>query len=345
MPGYKQIVIVGAPRSGTTLLRVLLGRHSRIFALPETPWIAGGYTDVSIRHLEDFLLNNPKGSKQLIQADPIAIKAALRKLLDATLTTDLTLQKPSIEFIAVKTPDDAGFPDFLLDYFPDAYFLHITRDGRDVALSTIEAFSKPGVAKVMAEGHGLLTFWNVLQRWRYFETQIKRIKDAGKAYYRIKYEDLVSDPDERMRQVFDWLQLEPEPVSNPGSEISPQEILPEHEAGSRDVNRQRSVNVSSRERWPRLLHPNTHSKIDQEFGEFLNESGYPPCCAAAARPEPSNPLFMSSIERLHSPYPLSHCRFHIRKIRPFLRDLIPALRKEVSKCIHRHFWEDKRPHP
>ena len=37
------IFIIGVPRSGTTLLRVILDSHTQIAAAPETPWILGGY--------------------------------------------------------------------------------------------------------------------------------------------------------------------------------------------------------------------------------------------------------------------------------------------------------------
>src|SRR5579864_3806874 len=37
--------IVGVPRSGTSLCRMLLGCHPRVFAPSETPWLFGAYGD------------------------------------------------------------------------------------------------------------------------------------------------------------------------------------------------------------------------------------------------------------------------------------------------------------
>lgn len=342
MTQFRRIVILGAPRSGTTLLRVLLGRHPAIFALPETPWISGGYTKVSIRHLENFLLNDPKGSRNLLQVEPKVIKIALRRLLEATLETKFTDRKSTAQFIAVKTPDDAGFPDFLMEYFPDAYFLHITRDGRDVALSTIETFSQPGIAKVLAEGHGLLTFWNALKRWCYFQNQIQQIPNAGKPYFQLKYENLVADVDGTMNQIFDWLQVPPHNVSEPVADDSNTEMLPDHEAGSRDVRERPIVTPSSVGRWRQLLDPDTFSIIDKEFGEHLITSGYPLCNSVKVNSEPSEPGFLSSVAALHSPYPTSRFRFRLNKIIPLIKDLVPAIRKTASRHIHAHFWEDKQ---
>ena len=49
---FSPIFIVGVPRSGTTLLRVLLDSHSGILALPETPWLSGAYGGpLSLRQL------------------------------------------------------------------------------------------------------------------------------------------------------------------------------------------------------------------------------------------------------------------------------------------------------
>ena len=53
------IFIVGVPRSGTTLLRVILDSHSRIACGPEAPWLAR--SDHSIKNLYQFMAQDPLG--------------------------------------------------------------------------------------------------------------------------------------------------------------------------------------------------------------------------------------------------------------------------------------------
>jgi hypothetical protein len=59
----RPIIILGVPRGGTTLLRVLLGSHPRIQAASETPWTCGGYGANSLRHLIDHLKNDHTGPR------------------------------------------------------------------------------------------------------------------------------------------------------------------------------------------------------------------------------------------------------------------------------------------
>src|SRR5262249_48786345 len=54
--------IVGVPRSGTTLCRMLLGSHPRICAPSETPWLFGAYgEDVSLQGLLRVLCGSRYG--------------------------------------------------------------------------------------------------------------------------------------------------------------------------------------------------------------------------------------------------------------------------------------------
>ena len=62
------IVILGVPRSGTTLLRVLLDSHSMVAGAPETPWLTGGYGDFSIRSLVESLNDHKIGPVQTLIA-------------------------------------------------------------------------------------------------------------------------------------------------------------------------------------------------------------------------------------------------------------------------------------
>ena len=56
------IFIIGVPRSGTTLLRIILDSHSQIAGASETPWILGSYgPESSFRNLLDSLIRDKLG--------------------------------------------------------------------------------------------------------------------------------------------------------------------------------------------------------------------------------------------------------------------------------------------
>ena len=56
------IFTIGVPRSGTTLLRVMLDSHPEIAAGPECPWISGSYSKTtSFSDLYYSLVNDMRG--------------------------------------------------------------------------------------------------------------------------------------------------------------------------------------------------------------------------------------------------------------------------------------------
>src|SRR5438046_2599807 len=60
---FAPIFIIGVPRSGTTLLRVLLDSHSEIAGLPETPWLLGAYgSEISLKAMLSGLIDGPYGA-------------------------------------------------------------------------------------------------------------------------------------------------------------------------------------------------------------------------------------------------------------------------------------------
>lgn len=144
--------IVGCGRSGTTLLRLILSGHSRIHILPET-W----FVEPLVRQLP---LTEPLTSAQVQSAIAIVTGhyrwpdmdigaedfKAWAMTLDAPRLVDLVnlvyrhhLEKSGKARFGDKTPPYIGIVPELAVLYPDAKFIHLIRDGRDVAISFIEA--------------------------------------------------------------------------------------------------------------------------------------------------------------------------------------------------------------
>ena len=113
-----------------------------------------------------------------------------------------------------KTPDYTGHYKLLIDLFPDVKIIHVVRDGRDVALSFINQWWGPKDILVAAD------YWK------------KRIKTgaSGKyilspnVWYEIKYEDLLTCPQETFAGLLKFLQLDRD--SNQALVDFEQKILP-----------------------------------------------------------------------------------------------------------------------
>lgn len=132
-----------------------------------------------------------------------------------------------------KSPDYVRRLPMLQALFPQSRFLHIIRDGRDVALSTIEWAREdkgPGRFKLwQKEPMAVCALW-----WRWLVSVGQ--KDGarlGAAYREVSYEKLVAQPEESLRGLATFLELPFAP-----------EMLTYHEGKIRD-----RPNLSAKSAW------------------------------------------------------------------------------------------------
>ncbi len=220
--GNPYVFVVGCPRSGTTLLQRMLNSHPELAVANDTHFIPrvlkqnpsnyvnpaltpnlieGVYTYHRFHRLG---LNNVNVAAAVRGADTYG--AFVRGLYNAFARMN---EKP---LAGEKTPDYCRHIPLLHALFPDARFIHIIRDGRDVALSTLEwATSK--------KGPGKLPLWNTdplatCALWwrRQVGMGCRDGRPLGDAVYcEIRYEDLVADSESSLRRLADFLGLDYSP--------------------------------------------------------------------------------------------------------------------------------------
>ena len=141
------VFIVGCPRSGTTLLRRIVSAHPQIVITPEAHWIPLWFAER--RGLTPDGLVTPELIPALLAHDKFAmfglgpdeltsLAGRGQQISFASFVTgifDLYGKARGKELVGNKTPDSARRMDTLHALWPRARFLHLIRDGRDVALS------------------------------------------------------------------------------------------------------------------------------------------------------------------------------------------------------------------
>ena len=258
--------IVGVPRSGTTLFRAMLGAHPAICAPSETPWVTGAYSaGPSLRELlrnlsdaGDGPVKNIRGisKSDLCRAAPLFVLG-----LFATKMKD-----EGKEILLLKTPDDIWFVDELIEFFPEAQILHLRRDVRDVALSTVNAGFK------FLKHFGDNNFASAVHRWVACETKIEEIAKTHANIHSFRFEDLLSDPKKELERAARILS-----VSFDSKMLDYAVHLldaPAWEVGSADVKRQPLLNTARA--WAhRLFAPTTEQlKVIAENAERIAALGY-----------------------------------------------------------------------
>lgn len=269
---FSPIFIVGVPRSGTTLLRVLLDSHSQILALPETPWISGAYGGpLSLRQFLLDLVEGPFGvARNVAGVERGHIIGAGAQFLEQLLEPALKARGKSV--LAFKTPSDIPHLEFLVELLPEARYIHITRDGRDVAMSQL---SKKGSFFLELKGYRRLSYANVFRRWMEWESKARAVLYGGDLkVLHLRYEDLVASPGTEMQRVMAFVGLPFEPGML-DYELQSHDF-PKWEAGSTDVVRRRNLSDSSVGKWRKgkMSLEVLHTLARHE--DFLVSLGYPP---------------------------------------------------------------------
>lgn len=244
--------LVGSERSGTTLLRLMLSHHPAIECAPE------------FEFLIEPLTSGPDWPDADAYADWLETS---RIFLPHGLRVDRGLAYPDLaRGFLEQYGARSGKPvlgatchkhfDRLLRLWPEARFVHLLRDGRDVARSCI-AMGWAG------------NVWTGAQRWIDAETLWSELARAIPAERRldVRYEDLVSDPEAVLGRVCRFL----------GREF---------DAGMLDYPESSTYgrpDPSLAERWRRDLSSGELALLEARIGPLLRERGYPESGVPPAR--------------------------------------------------------------
>jgi hypothetical protein len=242
----------------------------------ETPWITGAWGPhlPSVGHLIHVLATNKVyGTAALDGIRDVDVIEAGRDFVNSLLAKHLSASDKC--YLVLKTPDDLRFLDLLIKMFPDSSYIHIRRDGRDVACSTLK--SREYIADGMLPGYGPITTMQALQRWCDWERLISHNLALGRIdkYFRLTYETLTREPEVTMRRICEFLNL----VYEEGilDYDLRQHTLPTWDLGSRGVLQKRFIDPGGEGRWKEQLHPYEMARIDDRFGTCLEELGYRRC--------------------------------------------------------------------
>ena len=194
MSEFEPIFVGGLFRSGTSLLRAMLGQHPNIAAGLETYWfdidwadLAGENSRERLRRLAVFYSRDLPELEQLAAQSP-NVGAFLTELFD-----DYVRKQGKARW-AEKTPGNIIHAHRLFQLWPNAKLIHVVRDPRDVFASHRQAkkWDDPAYFADM---------------WCKFFGAAEKAKQAppwGKdQFLEIRYERLVTNPETVMRGIID----------------------------------------------------------------------------------------------------------------------------------------------
>jgi hypothetical protein len=204
--------IVGAGRSGTTLLRLILTGHSRLYIPPET-WflrplagefpLTGALTQAQLERAIDTMVRHERWPDMQLPADALRRQAA--GLVHPTLVClinlvyDHLLRASGKPRLGDKTPHYSAIVPELAILYPQAKFIHLLRDGRDVAISWIDA--------------GWQRYYEPGFQWTSVVAHLRRDLAARPGCILVvRYEDLIRQPAKVVQRICTFLGEEFEPA-------------------------------------------------------------------------------------------------------------------------------------
>ena len=296
-PGDGPIFILGAGRSGTTLMQSLLSAHGRIAVTPETHFCAiweqrtgrpvadpaacfeaGWRGYLASRRFADLGLT-PEEARAVLERGP---ERTARTALAALMTAYGEAQgKPRV---GEKTPGHWRHARTLLDWFPEARVIVMRRDPRAVAASKMRA---PWAAQAMrfagtslARATRLHVVAEEARHWLRIYREAMPPLLAGPRATQVAYEELAREPEAVTRRVCAFLGEAFEPTmlgdrsaqaaaDGGGTEAQWDGWRAGHLAAAR-----RPVGQESIERWRAELAPREVAAIEAVAGEAMEEAGY-----------------------------------------------------------------------
>jgi sulfotransferase family protein/glycosyl transferase family 4 len=280
-------VVVGVGRSGTTLLRLMLDAHPELSVPAETGFLlpvfeairaheeidAAGFADLvtSFPTWPDLALEAADFTAAVLHLDPFSVTAGTREFYR------LYAAARGKSRWGDKTPTYGQLVPEVLDVLPEAHFVHIVRDGRDVALSFRKTWFSP-----TRDVAGLARHW---------ADQIRTTREqaAGRACYtEVRYEDLLAAPADTLRRICAAIDLDYDPamldyhrtaavrlgelrdrvLPDGVTVISQQDRLDNHRFTSRPPDRARAG------RWRGEMTRAEQGAFATQAGELLSELGY-----------------------------------------------------------------------
>ncbi len=198
------LFVGGFPSGGTTLLRSILNAHPEIYISGEMPLLKNlmdkGYSQATIfknsdeiKKLQDYLVSiNFYGNIENINYDFEELLSENQALTLNTILRHCFSDQQTLIW-GNKTPQNTENLNLLYELFPNAYFLIITRDIRDVCLSWRKRWGKDMILCAHKWATRMKKGWIMSK-----EIPADRIKF-------ISFEDLLTNTQDTVQSICDFL--------------------------------------------------------------------------------------------------------------------------------------------
>ena len=199
--------IVGAQKSGTTWLQKQLNDVSGVCCLGEGHFIdkmVGPIAEVfkdynRMMNMVDERVYEGNGFYKVISDESFVVH--MREWILEIMLSACDCKSDKLVAIGDKTPAHSFHMRTLIKLFPEARFIHMLRDGRDVAVSAyhhkcriLNQLNYPVETSLRDE------FVSQVKKWGQFTRAVLHSESQGLPVHTVRYESLLEDPFKQLKQ-------------------------------------------------------------------------------------------------------------------------------------------------
>jgi hypothetical protein len=264
MPAYKKpVYIVGMPRSGTTLMQGILCNTGEYFSMPETHFFIRATYGLPEENLS-------KKDRKRIQ-HKLLKKSRIK--LEQGFPEYLATKKDIFEYVIdqfnpegtrtflEKTPRHVFFYSKILEYYPDAKFICMIREPKNVVSSQLTNSPKQNKSVIR-----LSLLYNKIA------AAIEKIRNYDNSFL-IKYEDLTTETELILRHICKFLNIafDSSLVDNVAAPLG---IVSEHEFWKNKNIKVATIQKNNPDKWKEALDNNQKNLVNFITKSHAAQFGY-----------------------------------------------------------------------
>lgn len=199
---YQCLFVMGAPRSGTSWLHNMIAEHPSVFSMPgEMTFFSrcAAPADKAWAEEKQNMAENQWWSRglpnKIAETDYTEVVARFVHNFYHKLE-----RNDGCTHYVEKAPENVFAVHTIKKYAPNSRFIHIVRDGRNVAISMMSALERLGF--------GASNTLEASHEWKKFVLLGREARKYQGDYYEVKYESMLADCTAELKRIYDFCQLD-----------------------------------------------------------------------------------------------------------------------------------------
>ena len=203
-------MIVGCPRSGTTLLQQLLAGHPDVYTTQETHYF-GYLLNGGKKAFWDLFYLSPdrfiKWKEYIDKSSIMRIEESFKRpknrkeaVLFFIKILDFNAQKNNKKIWIEKTPTHLLKIKYIQNYFSDIYYLHIIRDPKDVVASLVDV----GRKFPQSSWKGYSSIDRSIKTIKVYLNESYKYVNNPRHYF-VQYNNLINFSEKEIKKIFNFL--------------------------------------------------------------------------------------------------------------------------------------------